>query len=33
MDLNDCKLFDALPEIAREDGPIQVFACQFTGAS
>jgi UDP-MurNAc hydroxylase len=33
LNLNDCKLFDALPEIVREDGPIKVFACQFSGAT
>jgi UDP-MurNAc hydroxylase len=33
LNLNDCKLFDALPEISREQGPIKVFACQFSGAT
>jgi UDP-MurNAc hydroxylase len=33
LNLNDCKLFDALPEIVSEDGPIKVFACQFSGAT
>jgi UDP-MurNAc hydroxylase len=33
LNLNDCKLFDALPEIVAEDAPIQVFACQFSGAT
>ena len=33
LNLNDCKLFDTLPEIVREDGPIQTFACQFSGAT
>jgi UDP-MurNAc hydroxylase len=33
LNLNDCKLFDALPEIMNEDGPIRVFACQFSGAT
>jgi UDP-MurNAc hydroxylase len=33
LDMNDCKLFDALPEIVREDGAIKVFACQFSGAT
>jgi UDP-MurNAc hydroxylase len=32
LDLNDCRIFDALPGIAREHGPIDVFACQFSGA-
>jgi UDP-MurNAc hydroxylase len=33
LNLNDCKLFDTLPEIIREEGPIKVFACQFSGAT
>ncbi len=33
LNLNDCKLFDTLAEIVREDGPIKVFACQFSGAT
>jgi UDP-MurNAc hydroxylase len=33
LNLNDCKLFDRLPEIAAEDGPIKIFACQFSGAT
>jgi len=33
LNLNDCKLFDTLPEIVREEGPIKVFACQFSGAT
>ena len=33
LDMNDCKLFDALPEIVHEDGPIDIFACQFSGAT
>ena len=33
LNLNDCKLFDTLPEIVRENGPIQTFACQFSGAT
>ena len=33
LNMNDCKLFDALPEIVHEDGPINVFACQFSGAT
>jgi UDP-MurNAc hydroxylase len=32
LNLNDCRIFDALPTIAREEGPINVFACQFSGA-
>jgi UDP-MurNAc hydroxylase len=33
LNLNDCRLNDALPGIAKEEGPIDVFACQFSGAS
>jgi UDP-MurNAc hydroxylase len=33
LNLNDCKLFDALPAILNEDGPIKIFACQFSGAT
>jgi len=33
LNMNDCKLFDTLHEIVHEDGPIKVFACQFTGAT
>ncbi|HEY4046201.1 MAG TPA: Rieske 2Fe-2S domain-containing protein [Acidobacteriaceae bacterium] len=33
LNLNDCKLFDALPEISREQGHIKVLACQFSGAT
>lgn len=33
LNLNDCRIFDALPRIAREDGPIDVFTCQFSGAN
>ncbi|MDQ3889016.1 MAG: Rieske 2Fe-2S domain-containing protein [Actinomycetota bacterium] len=32
LNLNDCRIFDAVPMIAREEGPIDVFACQFSGA-
>jgi UDP-MurNAc hydroxylase len=32
LDLNDCRIFDALPMILREEGSIDVFACQFSGA-
>lgn len=32
LDLNDCKLHDRLPRIAREEGPIHVFTAQFSGA-
>ena len=33
LNMNDCKLFDLLHEVVHEDGPIKVFACQFTGAT
>jgi len=33
LDMNDCKLFDALPEIVQEDGPVKIFTCQFSGAT
>jgi len=33
LDMNDCKLFDTLPEIVQEDGPIEIFTCQFSGAT
>ena len=33
LNLNDCKLFDTLPEIVAEDGPVKIFACQFSGAT
>jgi UDP-MurNAc hydroxylase len=33
LNLNDCKLFDTLSEIVREEGRIKVFACQFSGAT
>lgn len=33
LNLNDCRLSDALPSIAMEEGPIDIFACQFSGAS
>jgi UDP-MurNAc hydroxylase len=33
LNMNDCKLFDALPGIVRNEGPINVFACQFSGAT
>ena len=33
LNLNDCKLHDHLPEIRDEEGPIDVFAAQFSGAS
>lgn len=33
FNMNDCKLHDAIPDIAREEGAIDVFACQFSGAT
>lgn len=33
LNLNDCKLYDELGKIAREEGPISAFACQFSGAT
>ena len=32
LDLNDCKIHDRAGRIAREDGPIDVFTSQFSGA-
>lgn len=33
LNMNDCKLFDTLHQVNREEGPIKVFACQFSGAT
>lgn len=33
LNLNDCKLYDLVPAIVREEGPISAFACQFSGAT
>ena len=33
LNLNDCKLYDELPSIVRDQGPISVFTCQFSGAT
>lgn len=33
LDLNDCKIFDELPRIMKVQEPIDVFSCQFSGAS
>jgi len=33
LNMNDCKLYDELPSIIRDQGPIAVFACQFSGAT
>ena len=32
LNLNDCRIVDALPGIARTEGSPDVFACQFSGA-
>lgn len=32
LNINDCKLHDRMPRIAREDGPIHVFTGQYSGA-
>ena len=32
LDLNDCKIHDRLGQIAAEEGPIDVFTAQFSGA-
>lgn len=33
FNLNDCKLYDAVPAIARQEGRIDVFAQQYSGAT
>lgn len=33
LNFNDCKLYDAIPRIASREGKIDVFACQFSGAT
>ena len=33
LNLNDCKLYDELPAILQDQGPVSVFACQFSGAT
>ncbi|MEG9438359.1 MBL fold metallo-hydrolase [Edaphobacter sp. HDX4] len=33
LNMNDCKLFDMLHQVVREEGSIKVFACQFSGAT
>lgn len=32
LNLNDCKLMERLPAIVEQEGPIQVYAAQFSGA-
>jgi UDP-MurNAc hydroxylase len=33
LNLNDCKIFDRVALIRRELGPVDVFTCQFSGAT
>lgn len=33
LNLNDCKLYDEVPSIAKTEGPISVLTCQFSGAT
>jgi UDP-MurNAc hydroxylase len=33
LNLNDCKLYDELPAIIENEGPISIFTCQFSGAT
>ncbi|MGH9796210.1 MAG: Rieske 2Fe-2S domain-containing protein [Candidatus Acidiferrales bacterium] len=33
LNLNDCKLYDSMTHIREAYGPIDVFACQFSGAT
>lgn len=33
LNINDCKIYDRLSEIVGGHGPIDVFACQFSGAT
>lgn len=33
LNMNDCKLYDTLPQIKAAQGPIDAFACQFSGAT
>jgi UDP-MurNAc hydroxylase len=33
LNINDCKLYDELPAIVADEGPISVFTCQFSGAT
>jgi UDP-MurNAc hydroxylase len=33
LNINDCKLYDELPAIVAEQGPISTFTCQFSGAT
>jgi len=32
LNLNDCKVHDRLPKLVAEEGPIDIFAAQFSGA-
>jgi UDP-MurNAc hydroxylase len=33
LDMNDCKLYDEVAAIRKEEGPITVLSCQFSGAT
>lgn len=33
LNLNDCKIHERVPEIVEQHGPIDVYTCQFSGAS
>jgi UDP-MurNAc hydroxylase len=33
FDMNDCKLYDEVAAIRKQEGPISVFSCQFSGAT
>ena len=33
LNLNDCKIHDRLPEIVRAHGKVDIYTCQFSGAS
>jgi len=33
LNMNDCKLYDEVADIAQAEGPISVFTCQFSGAT
>ena len=32
LNLNDCKIYDRIPEIVETIGSIDIFSCQFSGA-
>jgi UDP-MurNAc hydroxylase len=33
LNLNDCRIFDRMREVAAKEGAVDVFTCQFSGAS